>query len=322
MIFPVTTGDGQPAPKFSIALYYEKGIPAGQIQIAVNRETVMVSGNWTFQWMSPDQTGVNLLDTSNAIASQPGPAGVTAELKRVVKLEDGYLFYIHMNMPEQNPDFRVVSPKDVYVVDSAGKKIKLTLDGPQVHGASDDNVWQFSTTEEIASGPLKVVIEKAEAHYNAFDRNVPPAPDLVAAHSFTFDAGAEPQIGQTWPLNGEFEIGGYRGKVTSVRAVTVNSLDLPFPELRPDRTINSGYEFTIQSLDTAIEWNVLLYLDRAAGSADFVDCIGYLAGDAGSTTTHTVACRGLPASILQVTVYEISILFDGVWEMDWNLPAQ
>jgi len=39
-------------------------------------------------------------------------------------------------------------------------------------------------------------------------------------------------------------------------------------------------------------------------------------------TMHTVTCRGLPASVLQVTIDEVSILVTDTWEMDWSLPAQ
>lgn len=279
-------------------------------------------GHWELHWTSPDQTGVDLLNAADAVSSQPGASGITAELTRVVKLDAGYLFYLHMALPEQNPDLRVVSPLHVYVIDSTGRKVELTLDGPQAYLAGADNVWQFSTKEQLASGPLKVAIENAEARYSAFDGDTVPSPETVAAHSFTFDAGADPQPGQTWSLDAAFEIGGYQGKVTSVQAVTVDSQELSFPELRSDTSINSGYEFTIQSLDPSLNWKVMLSLARPEGSQDFVDCIGYLPDAAENMTTHTVACRGLPASVLQVTIDEVSILVTDTWEIDWSLPAQ
>ena len=323
MIAPVSD-NGEPATRFSIALYYEKGVPPGNIQVAINRQTVMLSGNWELQWTSPDQTGVTLLDPSNSISSAQNDMEVSTSLEKVVKLDQSYLFYVDMTAREAHPNLRVIEPGSVWVIDSTGKKIELKLNGPQVYSATEQNLWEFSTAETIAAGPLQVVVENAVAHYNPWNVSMPPTPETIAEHSFIFDAGASPRVDQTWNLDQEFELGGYRGKITSVHAVQVDSQDLPFPELRSDQTIDRGYEFTIESLDPAVQWNVGVFLSRPQGAADagFVDCIGYMDSEPGPTTTHTVTCRGLPAQKLQVTVYEVSVLLEDNWQMSWTLPAQ
>lgn len=322
MIVPVTE-NSEPAAHFTIALYYEKGVPSGKIQVTINKQTIMLTGNWELQWTSPDQTGITLLDSSNRILSKRDGSGVSATLEKVVKLDKGYLFYVDMTALQPEADLRVIKPGSVFVIDSTGKKIALELNGPQVYAATHQNIWEF-TTETIAAGPLQLVIENATAYYNPWDIAVPPTPEMIAEQSFTFDAGAAPQLDQTWNLDQEFEVGGYRGKVVSVRAVPVDSQLLHFPELRPDQSIDRGYEFTIQSLDPAVRWNVGVFLARPQDSADagFVDCIGYLDGEPSSTTTHTVTCRGLPDQKLQVTIYEVSVRLDGKWQINWNLPAQ
>lgn len=316
----------EPAPKYTLTLIYPNGVPSGKVRFAVDKQTVMVTGNWQLAWASPDQNGVDLLESSRSISSKPNANGVTAELKRVVKLDNSYLFYVHMSMPESRPNFRVIAPVDVSVIDTSGKKIQLDLDGPQVYSARNENLWQFSTKENISEGPLKLVVEKAKAYYSNFIFDAPPADDvlqkLIEEHSFTFDVGADPQVDQTWTLNQEFELGGYKGKVISARAVTVDSKQLPFPSLQPDGSINRGYEFTIQSVDPSIQWNVGMSIDRPGGNtpSDSVDCIGGMDGDYGPTTTHTVTCRGLFNGVLRVSFNEITVLLNNTWEIDWTLP--
>lgn len=315
--------NGEPAANLKLALLYGNGVPAGKVAFAVNGQTVMTTGDWQLQWASPDQTGVELLTASEAVPSTQNAPGATAKLDRVVKLDDGYLFYLSMNSLEARPDLRVLAPGSVYVIDSTGKRIDLHLNGPQVNAATQANLWEFSAKEAIAEGPLKVKIENATAYYSPWDMSVPPTKELMAPYTFTFDTGSDPQFDQTWSLDQEFEIGGYKGKVTSVRAVPVDSNQLPFPEMRSDRSIDSGYEFTIQSADPTLRWNVGLSLARPEGltGAGFVDCIGHIPSEPGPTPTHTVTCRGLANQTLEATIYEVSVQMDGPWEIDWVLPA-
>jgi len=110
--------------------------------------------------------------------------------------------------------------------------------------------------------------------------------------------------------------------VKSVRAVTVDSQMLPFPELQPDASLNRGYEFTVEAMDPSIQWNVSLFVSKPEGDPGFADCIGGMDGEAGSVTTHTMSCRGLSSGILQVEISEISIWLNEIWEVAWVMPGQ
>lgn len=319
-------GYREPSADFSAALYYEKGIPADKIPVIISSGYVQVSGKWEVQWSPPEQSGSILLDAAETVSSKPNSFGVTADLKTVVKVADGYLFYLHMTAPEQEPSFRVIEPGAVSLIDSTGKKIILHLDGPPEYNATDETLWQFSTKENIATGPIQLVVEKAKAHYTNFNFDTPPDDQtlekVVEEYSFTFDAGSAPQIGQTWILNKEFEFGGYKGIVVSAHAVAIDSHLLPSP-FTNDESLNSGLEFETQSIDPAIQWNVAFLLDRSPNySGDIVDCAGYIEGKSGSTTLYTVPCRGLPDNVIRVIFNSISVLLDDAWEIDWALPVQ
>jgi len=330
MVTPDSDPWSEPSTNISVRLFYEKGIPTDKIPVVIYKESVVVPGHWAFEWAAPEQTSVNLLDAATSIVSESNASDVTAELNRVVKLDDGYLFYIKMNTPKQDPAFRAIEPVIVYVIDSSGKKVNLNLDAPQPFYAHKDDMWQFSTKETLANGPLKIVVEKAKAHYTNFNfdyfETSPSAETLeqvTEEHSFTFDVGENPQVDQAWTLNQEFELGGYKGKVISARAVTVDSQQLPFPELQSDTSINLGYEFVIEALDPSIEWNVGMYIDRPGGNkpSNSVDCIGGMDGDYGPETTHTVTCRGLFNGVLRAFFSEITVLLNNNWEIDWTLSV-
>lgn len=104
-------------------------------------------------------------------------------------------------------------------------------DGPQADFATDDNVWQFSSKEKFSEGPLQIIVEKAQVHYRLFSE--PPLPSeneiqqILDEYSFIFDVGKNPQIGEKWMLDKQFEFGEYKGKVTSVQAVKVAPQQLP-----------------------------------------------------------------------------------------------
>lgn len=322
-IYPLNDSSSNSSGQYVLGLFYDKGLPAGKLSIAVNGQTVATEGHWEFQWTSPDQTGEELLSASEPISSAAGVSDVTAELRRVVKTNDGYLFFVHMTMPGQNAELRVVEPMTVSVVDSTGKKTKLNLDAPQLYAAKNDTLWQFSTTESLAPGDLKLVVENAKARYSPFIFEF-PSPEayqqVVQFHSLIFDAGDAPQYGQIWNLDQKFEVGGYKGIIKTVRAVKFDPQTSVFPELRSDPSLNSGYEFTVESLDPSVRWNVEFFVGKPQGDPGYADCIGYSDGVAATITTHTMSCRGLPAGKLLVTFDEIALLIDGTWEMNLTIP--
>lgn len=316
-----TSDTWDPNVDFSTALYYLNGIPKDNIQVAIYQGVISIPGNWSMQWSAPDQTGLELLDASQIFSSPPGNSGITAELKRVVELEDGYLFYLHITLPEHGMNFQVIEPMEVTVADSTGRKIKLNRDGPQADFATDDSIWQFSSKEKFSDGSLQIVIEKAQVRYRLFSETPLPSENeiqqILDEYSFTFDVGENPEIGEIWMLDKQFEFGKYKGEVTSVQAVKVDSQQLPWFAFESD--IEHGYEFTIQSHDPSIQWTVDMGLWELQTERDgFMDCLGFVRGKTASTTTFTITCRELPGHQLKATVSSISVLLDDVWVINWS----
>ncbi len=312
----IPSGDGEPSPVYSAGIYYEKGIPTGKISVAIYEASSLVSGNWEFQWSSPQQTGITQLNPAEKVSSKPGARNVTASLERVIKLDDGYLFYIHMTSAEQRPNLAYIEPVTVYGLDSTGQKISLSLDAPQWYLAGPETLWQYRTKDKIAGGPIQLIIEKAKAHYALIGLNTPRTQPVIDANSFTFDAGSAPEIGQTWTLDQPFDIGGYKGKVVSARAVSFDPSQ--HPDVQNAQGYGHGYEFEVQSDDPAVQMNVDLEI---APNADIWEPTLKVSGEPGSTSTQAILFQGdLPNQQVKVTFFGISVLLEDTWTIKWPLP--
>ncbi len=314
----IPSGDGEPAPTYRAGLYYEKGMPAGKIPVSIYEASRLISGDWEFQWADPQQTGAMQLHPAEAVSSKPGIHDVTASLEKVVKLADGYLFYIHITSTEQRPNLITIEPITMYGIDSTGQKISLSLDAPQAYLAKPDTVWQYRTTGKIAEGPIQLVVEKALAHYAAIPLDTPPTQPVLEANTFTFEAGPAPAIGQTWTLNQPFAIGGYPGKVVSVRAVSFDPSQ--HPEIKDAQGYGHGYEFTVQSDDPADQMNVALEI--TPGVNEWVPTLK-VDGKPGATSTQTIFFQGdLPNQQVKVTFSSLTVLLEDSWTIHWTPPKQ
>jgi hypothetical protein len=131
--------------------------------------------------------------------------------------------------------------------------------------------------------------------------------------SFTFDAGADPQPGQTWPVNKQFEIGGHLVEVISARAVTFSEFDTSsFPE--DSYGYDHGYQFAVQG---SPDEKISLYLAILSDA-----CWLYAGHDdppKSSSVLYTELCRnGYPKGPVTVTISELSVLVENTWETVWS----
>ncbi len=308
-------GDDELSPTYHADLYFEKGIPAGKIPVAVYSASKMITGRWESSWASPDQNGIELLNPDYAVSSRPGASAVKVELKRAVKLAGRYLFFLHLASAEERPDLRYIEPVSVSVIDSTGKKISLVLDGTQRYLATPATLWQYHTTENLAEGPLQVIVEKARVHYTSMSSETPPTQQMLDAHSFIFDAGPAPEIGQKWALDQAFNIGGYQGRLTSAQVVAFDPST--HPEVIDAQGYEKGFAFTGQSADPAVRMN--LWLEIAPSDRNIWIPMLKMDGAPGSDFTQTILFQGsLPNQRVKVTFYGLTITLDDTWKVDWT----
>lgn len=246
-------------------------------------------------------------------ASVEGPA-VTLNLTRIVPLETRTIFYFSLNVADPDPSLVSVMPVSVYVLDSQGQKLPL-VGGfawqPFEHRVGSE--FEFASQARPADGPLTLMVENAVAYYAPAYVDPPQAApeDLT----FSFDAGPDPQYGQTWSLDESFEIAGYPIRVTSARAAS-------FDDIRTDRFVDGsqgydyGYDFAIEG-DPGVK--MLVDLDIQPGSANCWLSNQDTNVPSSASIQAVQLCRdGYPSGEVQVTIRELSVLVEETWLATWT----
>lgn len=217
-------------------------------------------------------------------------------IDRIVLLENGYL--IHGYGKWTNKDWLNVrmDQSTAYALDADGEKILLE---PSDEG-SNDNEFAFKVLTKEFKTPLTLNVQNL----------------LIWAHienspTFSFDAGDDPQIGQSWDINKELEVAGQ--KIDILRASVVQE------------TGSSGPGITLKGY--AIETN------SSADINAFIWCTGTgekeSSGGGGSTReldNHHKLMEmyypdGLPYGQITCSFKDMQFLLPGSWQLEWQPPA-
>lgn len=177
-------------------------------------------------------------------ASVPTPE-ITLTLSKIVPLESRVAVYFHLDMEDKDPSLVSIMPVSVYVVDSQGQKIQMIGNftwQPFEHRVGSE--FEYTSQTKPADGPLTLVVENAVAYFAPL--YVDPQQAMLDDMSFSFDAGANPQYGQTWDINKTFEISGYALEVTSARAASFEDIQSSL-FIDGSQGFEYGYDFAIEA---------------------------------------------------------------------------
>lgn len=255
--------------------------------------------------------GVSPTAAVSPTASLPSPR-VTFTLERVVQMDTGPIFYIRLNVEHPDPSMVTIFPRNVYVIDSLGQKIQLMNN--TMYSEDPSIVYEYISTEKPADGALTLVVEDAVAKYAPLDET-----------TFTFDVGENPQPGQTWELNKEFDIAGYKVEVVSARAVTYSDIEVnpemwdpqtnaPYRPPEGSQGFDYGYQFTFKIDPSLGMSNVAMdILSDSCGMSD-VRPMG-----ASPLKFYTELCRdGYPKGNVKVILRSISVIVKNVGQVVWS----
>jgi hypothetical protein len=157
-----------------------------------------------------------------------------------------------------------------------------------------------SSEQTFRMAPLSLAASQATFSLEQVDAQIP-----VDA-GFHFDPGQDVQVGQTWDLGETIDAGGYKLRLVKARFVQNQSesdpsayrlefsIELP---VMPDRKVD-GLWLDIRSPG----------FDGSGGGMDSNSYIAYL-------TTDQV-----PNASIDVSITEVSVQFNGPWDVTWNLP--
>jgi len=229
-------------------------------------------------------------------------------------MESATILYISLDMENKDPALISIMPSNVYAIDSRGEKVWLI--GNYVWQPFEHLVgtaFEFTTQTKPADGPLTVVVENAVAVYAPLYTDPPQAkPEEM---TFTFDAGENPQYGQTWDVNNEFTIAGYRLKVTSIRAAgykDIEQLNIPFGS----QGFEYGYDFTIEA-DPSLKLQPLM--DILSDSPVCYLSNGDMTQPKSSPLHYIQLCKDTyPKGTVKVNIWQLSVLLENTWQVTWT----
>lgn len=231
-------------------------------------------------------------------------------LERIVPAGGNTVLYLIFNMENPDPSLISLMPQSAYVIDSLGQKIPLRgsfIWQPFEHKVG--SAFEFVTESKPAAGALTVVVEQVVAYYMPL--YVEPPQTTTEDMTFTFDAGENPQHGQTWALNKRFTIAGFDFEITSAKAVTFADIQTP-NYIDGSQGFDYGYQFNVTadpSLGLSVE------MDIRAEQCWLTD----VKRDESSPLLYTQLCKGdYPKGAISVVIREMSITLKDDLQAEWN----
>ena len=213
--------------------------------------------------------------------------------EKTVALEDGYILYGHIEWTDENWENVSVHTQTLSALDAEGKEIPLD----QSIEGSHDNEFVFKIASKDFAAPLTLYVQNLwiSAHFE----------DTVA---FSFDAGSDPQIGQSWDLNQEVEIEGYKITIQTIRAIQ-ESAEMVQGDPKEGYAIEVG---NTKNFD-----GFIVCEGQGEGSADWSQGMPI---DDTSKVFETYYSGGLPYGSVNCSFLNAHFLLSGTWEIEWQPP--
>jgi hypothetical protein len=261
--------------------------------------------NWElplrFTALPPDLTVMPVIDVSPSpepLANTPAASMNPLVLLKVVDTGDNYVLLGEFRPSDaQNPSLPAnswLSPAGMKITDAEGREVfyyssnypNLLLPPSQ----PDAEPWAYQIGKTFTP-PLTITYT---------GRYTIPA-DPTAQAEFTFDAGTNPQPGQEWVLNQDFELAGH-----TIRLVSIQMLS------------QSGYGFSFESSDPAVQTvnvDISGYIPHGRGEPE--------GGNAGLTpgkwNEELLDYDVLPTGKLNVVLSNLTLYGEfKTWQVQWS----
>ncbi len=229
---------------------------------------------------------------------------VTAVIDRTVVLEDGFLVAGHFQWKNKNWQNVSVMYEAVEAFDSTGKQIPLetTLEGDK------DNNFSFVVKKSDFQQPLTLKFNSLMVHAQTDD-------DIT----FSFDAGTNPQAGQSWEINQPLNISGEQITIKNVKAIYESEspiLDQPVETAAPSTNTPNGYEVEISS-ETKFYGVDFMYVGDQKSGVRYGST--FPAGNKG-LIIRNIHPDGLPTGVVTYRVGYAMYQLKGACEVEWQPP--
>ena len=228
-------------------------------------------------------------------------ADVHFTIDKIAELTDAYVVSGHVS--GSNPAWNDLSarPDYIQVSDANGTVIPIEQTDDDVTSSIRSNSFAFAF--KFAKGdyanPLRVEFQSVVISA-LFD----------GENTFTFDAGVQPQVGQSWTINETFNLLGREVTITTVSAIHDDAIS-------NDPQVATGY--TIQ---TKADSNILGLGFHDVGLALGKGTSGGTFGrTADGTHTEMDYPNGLPTGTVTYQVIDLQYVLNGSWQLQFQLPS-
>lgn len=238
--------------------------------------------------------GVEVISAAPSETLRATDRGITMTPDGVAREADGVVIYMTMGWDESNRSRLATVPMSLVVTDAAGTTFLVSpIDHPGRPWNDEERQFAYKTHGVPADGPLTLTIDRVWAFYT-FDKTK----EMMGQPTFVFDASGDGQVGQTWTLDEHFQFGDIQFEIPLAQAAEQDG--------------HRGYEFLIR---TAEPYEMVM-LDIG----DFVT----------SNFWSTYPSEGgamllydgqVPQSV-NVLVYKIGVVIEGLWQVTWTPSAE
>lgn len=220
-------------------------------------------------------------------ATTPGESQSALTIEKVIETNDGYILMGKFRLIgyPSNVDPNDVQTNWVKITDGEGRIVDVL---PFTEGVQSgiktpgEFTWAYEIKGKQHTWPLTITMDAV--YVNLLDTTA----------EFEFDAGNNPQVGQTWTLDPNVEIAGYEIREVSIK-----------------RT-GRGYEFQFK-----VDPNILLFMPEIKGFPSSSGTGGNDGFGAGRIY-YQLEYRNPPSGKLTVRLSDVSVVIYGPWEIQWS----
>ena len=242
----------------------------------------------------PETVG-SMETTVDETTANSSAAELQLTVDRVVELDYGYLLVGHVEW--DNPDWMALymDTETMTAVDANGNAVPLEFTGEEGTG---DNEFAIIVASKDFTAPLSLSLSNRMAYANT--ENAP---------TFAFDAGSNPQVGQSWEINQGLEVAGL--------VIKIQSADVVQDETGASSPADMGYAIRVES-GTKLDGLIVCSSDGNRSSA----WGNWENEEEGIYRFDTFYSDGLPYGKLSCGFNILRYQIPGVWTLKWSPPAK
>ncbi|HMB25572.1 MAG TPA: hypothetical protein VKP08_22180 [Anaerolineales bacterium] len=240
------------------------------------------------------------VSTQTAIPATDGNAAevndVHFAIDKVAELADAYVVSGHVTGSNSVWNDISARPDFIQVSDANGRDIPIEQADDDVN---ESGGFAFRFAKGDYANPL--TIEFQSVYISAL---------FNEGNTFTFDAGAHPQVGQSWAVNQTLNLLGREVTITSVSAIHDDTIS-------KDPQIANGYAIQMKPDDDIFSLD-FLDIGLPFGKGWSYGSSGRMAAGVRTEMTYP---EGLPTGLVTYQVRSLSYVLNGSWQLQLQLPS-